>query len=161
MKNQLVFLLHFNMRRNKIYGTHLAVMAERSTLAPFDPLLQSPSIKKTNIRLLLDPSMRVYAFCGPEVIISCLLTFLFAYDLDAVLLPDDKIFSYRPGGYGLFSNGACPYLVSPLIRPFFNDGKIAVLRFKAPFFPDTRGGGLISVPMIRSATGASASATGA
>jgi hypothetical protein len=62
------------------------------------------------------------------------------YDPNALSLPDDAIYTYRPGNYPLFSNGDCPYLVAPLIRPFFNSGKIAVLKFKAPDFPDTRGG---------------------
>lgn len=66
------------------------------------------------------------------------------YNPDAIKLPDDQIQTYRPGKYGLFSNGDCPYLVTPLIRPFFNEGKIAVLRFKAPNFPDTRAGDTFS-----------------
>lgn len=66
-------------------------------------------------------------------------------DENGILLRDDsgndidRIESFRPGPAGLFPNGDAPYLVSPL-KPFSDTGKIAVLRFKAPKFPDTRGG---------------------
>ncbi len=60
-----------------------------------------------------------------------------------ILLPDDVIESWRAGDYGLFPNGDCPYLTTPLVLPvlpIWNDDKIAVLRFKAPTFADTRDG---------------------
>lgn len=59
------------------------------------------------------------------------------------LLPPDekKIETFRPGPAGLFPNGDAPYLVAPLVPPkSLQEDKLAVLRFKAPTFPDTRAG---------------------
>lgn len=59
-----------------------------------------------------------------------------------LMLDNFAIETYKPGDYGLFPNGDCPYLTAPLVRPgtVRNPDKIAVLRFKAPAFPDTRNG---------------------
>ena len=62
------------------------------------------------------------------------------FDRAGILLPENTINTYRPGEFSFFSNGDCPYLTTPLIHPFLNSGLVAVLRFKAPSFPDTRAG---------------------
>lgn len=64
-------------------------------------------------------------------------------DRDSILFYDpdrDKIETFRAGDYGLFPNGDCPYLSTSLVHPIKNGDKIAVLRFKAPNFPNTRAG---------------------
>jgi len=54
-------------------------------------------------------------------------------------IPLDVIHSYRPGEFGLFPNGDHPYLIVPLTLEAKRQDLVAVLRFKAPAFPRTRG----------------------
>lgn len=57
---------------------------------------------------------------------------------DETLLSDEVIEALKPVGAGLYPNGDNPYLAAPLLRA--PDGKIAVVRFRAPTFTRTTSG---------------------